>query len=85
MLPELETLLRLQDRDQAIRKITKLMERIPQDEANKKKILAHTKLLGPGEEDSVIFTAPSPGKYEYLCTFPGHFGIMRGVLTVKPK
>ena len=49
----------------------------------KEKILAHTKMLGPKEEDSVIFTAPEPGEYEYLCTFPGHFALMRGKMTVK--
>ena len=57
---------------------------LPQDD-NKAKILAHTKLLGPGEDDTITFTAPAAGKYEYLCTFPGHFAIMRGVLTVKAK
>ena len=49
----------------------------------KEKILVNTKMLGPGEEDSVIFTAPEPGDYEYLCTFPGHFALMRGKMTVK--
>ncbi len=33
MLPELKTLLKLQDRDQAIRRITQLLKRIPEDEA----------------------------------------------------
>ncbi|MFP6899430.1 MAG: plastocyanin/azurin family copper-binding protein [Opitutales bacterium] len=50
---------------------------------DKEKILAYTKMLGPGEEDSVVFTAPEPGDYEYLCTFPGHFALMRGKMTVK--
>ena len=49
----------------------------------KEKILASTKMLGPGEEDSVIFTAPESGEYEYLCTFPGHFALMRGKMIVK--
>ena len=52
-------------------------------EKDKGKILAYTKMLGPGEEDSVTFTAPEPGEYEYLCTFPGHFALMRGKMTVK--
>ncbi len=51
--------------------------------ANKKDILAHTKLLGPGEEESIFFTAPEPGNYDYLCTFPGHFAIMSGIMSVK--
>jgi len=52
-------------------------------EAHKKDILAQTKMLGPGESDSVFFTAPEAGKYEFLCTFPGHFALMKGVMTVK--
>ncbi|HJX24695.1 MAG TPA: plastocyanin/azurin family copper-binding protein, partial [Chthoniobacterales bacterium] len=37
-----------------------------------KDVLAHTKLLGPGESDTVTFNAPFiPGEYLYLCSFPG--------------
>ena len=50
---------------------------------DKEKILAYTKMLGPGETDSVIFSVPETGEYEYLCTFPGHFALMRGKMTVK--
>ncbi len=47
-------------------------------------MLAHTALLGPGEEDTITFMAPSePGRYEFLCTFPGHYGTMRGVMIVE--
>ena len=50
----------------------------------KEDVLANTKLLGPGESDTVKFTAPTePGSYEYVCTFPGHFAMMRGTMTVK--
>ena len=51
----------------------------------KDKVLAHTKLLGPGETDTVTFVAPStPGDYVYICSFPGHFAIgMKGVLKVQ--
>ena len=59
---------------------------LPADEASKKAILAHTKLLGGGESDTVTFTAPAEaGAYPYICTFPGHYGLMQGVLTVKAK
>jgi azurin len=52
--------------------------------AQKAQIIASTKLLGPKESDTVTFTAPStPGRYEFLCTFPGHYQVgMRGVLIV---
>jgi azurin len=52
--------------------------------AEKAKIVASTKLLGPKERDAVTFTAPTtPGRYEFVCSFPGHFQVgMRGVLIV---
>ena len=46
-------------------------------------ILAKTKLIGGGEEDTITFTAPAPGHYTYICTFPGHFALMRGIMRVK--
>jgi azurin len=47
-------------------------------------ILAHTKMLGPGESDSLEFKAPvEPGEYPFVCTFPGHFLQMKGRLVVK--
>ena len=50
-----------------------------------KEVLAHTKLLGPGETDTVTFNAPFiPGEYLYLCSFPGHFSQgTKGFMTVK--
>ncbi len=46
-------------------------------------ILAHTKLVQPGQTDSVEFTAPAePGEYPFACTFPGHWLLMRGKITV---
>jgi azurin len=48
-------------------------------------ILAKTGLAGPGETVQVTFTAPKkPGKYPYICTFPGHYQSgMKGTLVVK--
>lgn len=48
------------------------------------KVLASSKLLGPGETDTISFTAPNaPGKYDFLCSFPGHAPAgMKGTLTV---
>lgn len=51
---------------------------------NKTSVLAHTKMLGGGETDTIEFTAPAtPGKYPFFCSFPGHFGMMKGNLIVK--
>jgi azurin len=58
---------------------------IPQDEESKKQMVAHTKMLGGGESDEITFTAPAAGDYPFICTFPGHFAIMQGVMTVKAK
>ena len=51
----------------------------------KPQILASTSLIGNGEKAEVTFKAPTvPGRYDYLCTFPGHFlAGMKGVLIVK--
>lgn len=51
---------------------------------NSDRVLAASKLLGPGERDTVTFNAPStPGRYEFVCSFPGHLQVgMRGVLIV---
>lgn len=46
-------------------------------------IVFASKLLAHGESQTVEFVAPStPGRYEYICTFPGHWQLMRGVMIV---
>jgi len=50
--------------------------------AMKDKIIAHTKLIGGGESDTISFPAPAPGEYQYLCTFPGHYAAMNGKFVV---
>ena len=47
-------------------------------------ILWASKLLDNGKEQVIEFTAPTtPGDYPYVCSFPGHHIIMRGVMKVK--
>jgi len=50
-----------------------------------KEVLAHSKLLGPGESEVVTFNAPYiPGEYLYVCSFPGHYSQgTKGIMTVK--
>lgn len=43
-------------------------------------IVAHTKLLGPGETDTITFTLTA-GVYKFLCSFPGHYALMQGTIT----
>lgn len=47
-------------------------------------VLIHTRILEPGKKTTIYFTAPKePGRYPYLCSFPGHSQLMRGVLVVE--
>jgi len=49
------------------------------------KVLFHTALLEPGTSESIYFVAPSqPGEYMFVCTFPGHASVMRGIIKVVP-
>jgi uncharacterized protein len=46
-------------------------------------VLFHTRLVNPQETVRLAFTAPAtPGDYPYVCTFPGHWSIMNGVMKV---
>ncbi len=46
-------------------------------------VIAHTKLLGPGESETITFDAPEAGTYKFVCTFPAHYGLMQGDFIVK--
>lgn len=46
------------------------------------RVIAHTKLLTPGVDGAVTFTAPAPGTYQFVCTFPGHNFTMFGDFVV---
>ncbi len=50
---------------------------------NDPRIIAHTKLIGGGESDSVTFDTSkltAGGDYTFFCSFPGHWALMKGVL-----
>ena len=50
------------------------------------KILESTRLLMPGESELLAFNAPGKsGNYEFVCTFPGHWRTMYGVMSVSPR
>jgi azurin len=49
-----------------------------------KQIIAASGLLNHTETELLEFTAPTqPGNYEFLCTFPGHWKLMRGTMIVE--
>ncbi|WP_197440293.1 TIM barrel protein [Polystyrenella longa] len=53
---------------------------IPESE----RVLVYTDVVSPQEEMSIFFRAPeTPGNYPFLCTFPGHWMVMNGMLTVE--
>ena len=50
------------------------------------RIIAHTKIIGAGEKDSVTFDVSklNPAEtYEFFCTFPGHNSMMKGSVVLK--
>lgn len=49
------------------------------------RVIAHTKLVGGGQSDTVSFPVnklQSGGPYEFFCSFPGHAAIMKGTIAV---
>lgn len=49
-------------------------------------VLFATPLVQAGEEATLHFKAPDiPGEYPFICSFPGHWGMMRGVLKVEER
>lgn len=58
-------------------------EYVPQGD---KRVLASTKVVGPGESTSVTFDVSklkAGEKYAYFCSFPGHSMVMKGIFTIK--
>ena len=49
------------------------------------RVIANTVLIGPGESINLTFTAPAPGTYQFVCTFPGHYPTMFGEFVVKEE
>ena len=50
---------------------------IPQDTDA---VIVHTKMLGGGQSDTIEFDPPAPGTYDFICSFPGHYSVMKGKL-----
>lgn len=46
-------------------------------------VIAHTKIIGGGEETTITFEAPEAGTYDFICSFPGHWIQMQGKFIVE--
>ena len=47
-------------------------------------VLAYTDIVLPKEQTTIYLRAPKePGHYPFLCTFPGHWPVMNGVMVVE--
>ncbi|PMY43574.1 azurin [Pseudomonas sp. GW456-L14] len=50
------------------------------------RVIAHTKMIGSGEKDSVTFDVSkltAGESYEFFCSFPGHNSMMKGAVVLK--
>ena len=50
------------------------------------RIIAHTKIIGAGEKDSVTFDVSkltAGESYQFFCSFPGHISMMKGAVVLK--
>lgn len=50
------------------------------------RVIAHTKIIGAGEQDSVSFDVAklkAGEQYSFFCSFPGHASMMKGTLSLK--
>ncbi|AUM68026.1 azurin [Pseudomonas fluorescens] len=53
---------------------------------NDARVIAHTKIIGAGEKDSVTFDVSkldATQTYAFFCSFPGHISMMKGTVTLK--
>lgn len=50
------------------------------------RVIAHTEIIGGGEETSITFDASGLSKdasYQFFCSFPGHSSLMKGTFVVQ--
>ncbi|MBM7061254.1 azurin [Pseudomonas sp. UL073] len=53
--------------------------------ADDARVIAHTKIIGAGEKDSVdvdVSKLSAEEKYMFFCSFPGHIAMMKGTVTL---
>lgn len=48
-----------------------------------KDVIANTDVIGGGETTEITFDVPQAGTYDYICSFPGHYALMKGKFIVE--
>jgi azurin len=51
--------------------------------AGSDQVIAHTEMIGGGEQTKITFDAPEKGTYDFICSFPGHVALMQGKFIVE--
>ena len=46
-------------------------------------VIVYTEMIGGGQVTSIEFMAPEIGVYDFICSFPGHYAMMRGKFIVE--
>lgn len=46
-------------------------------------VIAYTSIIGGGQTTTVEFDSPQTGTYDFLCSFPGHYALMKGKFIVE--
>lgn len=53
---------------------------IPKDS---KDVIAFTDMVGGGQTTTIEFDAPAAGEYDFICSFPAHYAMMKGKFIVE--
>ena len=46
-------------------------------------VIAHTEMIGGGQTTTIEFEAPAVGTYDFICSFPAHYAMMKGKFIVE--
>ena len=46
-------------------------------------VIAYTDMIGGGQETTIEFLPPKKGVYDFICSFPGHYAMMKGKFIVE--
>ena len=48
-----------------------------------KDVIAYTEMIGGGQTTTIEFDAPAAGEYDFICSFPAHYAMMKGKFIVE--